>query len=333
MKVLIVQTAFIGDVVLATPIIENLRDNFPNAIIDILVRKGNESLLDNNPHLRKVLVFNKKQQKYKNLISLIRQIRSQRYEYVINVQRFFTTGLITAFSKGKVKIGFDKNPLSLFFQKKVPHQIVAGQHEVDRNLTLIADMCTPRKRRPQLYPSSQDFEDVRREAKYLCIAPASVWFTKQFPIEGWVQLINELDDSIDILLLGAPGDKPLCEEIRKTSVKNNIETLAGKLTFLQSAALMKNAEMNFVNDSAPMHFASSVDAPVTVMYCSTVPEFGFGPLSEKSWVMQSSEPLACRPCGLHGKKECPEKHFLCGRISARQILRSNGMISSGQNLI
>ena len=70
--------------------------------------------------------------------------------------------------------------------------------------------------------------------------------------------------------------------------------------------------MNFVNDSAPMHLASSVNAKTTAIFCSTVPEFGFGPLSDLSQVVEIKEKLKCRPCGLHGKKACPEGHFKCG---------------------
>jgi len=87
--------------------------------------------------------------------------------------------------------------------------------------------------------------------------------------------------------------------------------LSGKLTFMQSAALMRDAVMNFVNDSAPQHFASAMNAPVTAIFCSTVPAFGFGPLSDNSAIIETDEKLSCKPCGLHGFKSCPEKHFKC----------------------
>ena len=85
--------------------------------------------------------------------------------------------------------------------------------------------------------------------------------------------------------------------------------MAGRLSFLESAALMKNAEMNYVNDSAPLHMASAMDAPVTAMFCSTVPYFGFTPLSADSIVLETWKQLDCRPCGLHGKKVCPKGTF------------------------
>src|SRR6185436_6499797 len=114
-KFLIIQTAFIGDVVLATAIIEKLHSDFPGSRIDFLLRKGNEELLNGHPYLNEVLIWNKKENKTKNLFKLIRIIRQQNYDKVINVQRFFSTGLVTVLSGAKEKIGFDKNPLSLFF--------------------------------------------------------------------------------------------------------------------------------------------------------------------------------------------------------------------------
>jgi len=75
---------------------------------------------------------------------------------------------------------------------------------------------------------------------------------------------------------------------------------------------MKSAKMNFANDSAPVHFASAMNAPITAIFCSTVPSFGYGPLSDDAHIVETQETLSCRPCGSHGKKECPQKHFKCG---------------------
>jgi ADP-heptose:LPS heptosyltransferase len=144
------------------------------------------------------------------------------------------------------------------------------------------------------------------------MAPASVWFTKQLPKEKWVELIKNIPNGINIYLIGAPSDLQLCEEIIQASSRKGINNLCGQLSLLQSAALMKSAKMNYVNDSAPMHLASAMNAPTTAFFCSTIPEFGFGPLSNESVIMQVSEPLTCRPCGLHGKSACPEGHFDCG---------------------
>jgi len=319
LKILVIQTAFIGDVILATPILVRLIEKYPDAQIDILVRKGNEGLLANFRGLNKIIIWNKRENKIKNLFKTIHEIRLQKYDQVINVQRFFSTGFITLLSKGKVRIGFDKNPLSMFYTTKVKHEIESGTlHEVQRNLLLLADNSDLKTVRPKLFPSENDFLKVKefKDDSYFCIAPTSVWFTKQLPPEKWVDLISTLNvsNNCKIYLLGAPSDFDACERIRISSKSDVVVNLAGKLHFLETAALMKDASMNYVNDSAPMHIASAMNAPVTVFYCSTVKEFGFGPLSDLKRIIEITEKLECRPCGLHGYAACPKGHFNCGHM-------------------
>src|SRR5688500_13606415 len=135
-KFLIIQTAFIGDVVLATSLVENIHAAFPGSAIDFLVRLGNESLLTAHPYIRNVLIWNKKEKKMPNLLKMLRMIRREKYDKVINVQRYAATGMLTAFSGGKERIGFDKNPLSFLFSKKITHEF-KKLHETERNHLLI----------------------------------------------------------------------------------------------------------------------------------------------------------------------------------------------------
>jgi heptosyltransferase-2 len=324
-KFLIIQTAFIGDVVLATVIVEKLHQFFPEAKIDMMVRKGNEGLLYNHPLLTEVLIWNKKENKFSNLARMIRKVRKNRYDTVINVQRFAATGLITALSGARQTIGFDKNPLSFLFSKKIPHLISPdGEiiHEVTRNLKLIGFFTDMQPVKPALYPSVTDVEKISPyiHSPFITISPASVWFTKQYPPEKWRSFLFAVPEKYTVYLLGAPGDKELAETILH-GIPRNIVNLCGQLSFLQSAALMKRSVMNYVNDSAPLHFASAMNAPVAAVYCSTIPAFGFGPLSDQQTVIELMAPLYCRPCGLHGYKACPEGHFLCAhKITDQQLL-------------
>jgi lipopolysaccharide heptosyltransferase II len=328
-KFLVIQTAFIGDVVLATALIEKLHDYFPDARIDFLVRKGNEALLIGHPYLNEVLVWDKKRHKLRNLWRLIRQIRHTKYDKLINVQRFAATGLLTVWSGAAETIGFDKNPLSFLFTRKIPHIVSdAGHqlHEIDRNQSLISAFTDDRPAKPRLYPTKADFEKVQayKTNPYITVSPASVWFTKQYPPEKWAAFIRLLPARYTVCLLGAPSDHALCEQIREMAGPgHSIINLSGQLSFLQSAALMKEAVMNYVNDSAPMHFASAVNAPVTAVYCSTIPAFGFGPLSDERFIVEVREALDCRPCGLHGYRACPLGHFNCAyKIEDKQLLES-----------
>jgi heptosyltransferase-2 len=327
-KILIIQTAFIGDVVLATGILEKLHQAYPEAAIDFMLRKGNEGLLANHPFVNRLLVWNKKEGKYKNLFGLLKEIRKEKYDLVINLQRFAASGILTTLSKAKVTIGFKKNPFSFLFTKAYPHEIGhKGQkqylHEVQRNHQLIADITDDQYALPKLYPSLQDFESVKsyKSKPYITIAPASVWFTKQYPKEKWTELLDALPPEYTVYCLGGPGDVNLCTEIVSQSKRKDTVILAGKLSFLQTAALMKDVVMNYTNDSAPMHFASAMQAPVAAIFCSTIPEFGFGPLSVQSNIVEIIEPLECRPCGLHGYKACPLGHFKCAwNIRVEQLL-------------
>lgn len=327
-KFLIIQTAFIGDVVLATPLIEKLHAFFPGAQIDFLVRKGNEGLLQYHPYVNKVLVWNKKEGKYRSLWKMLKTIRKNKYDKVINLQRYGATGFLTAFSAAKQKIGFDKNPFSFLFDVSIKHKMKDSghsPHEIERNLSLIEGFTDNSIFNPKLYPSTHDFNSVEKYKrwKYICIAPASVWFTKQYPAEKWINFIQQLPEGLMVYLLGAPGEKELCSRILNGSQKQTINSLAGELNFLQSAALMKDAQMNYVNDSAPMHFASAMNAPVTAVYCSTVPAFGYGPLSDNRHIVEVQENLSCRPCGLHGYKACPQQHFNCANhIKDLQLLET-----------
>jgi heptosyltransferase-2 len=324
-RMLIIQTAFIGDVVLASAMLESLHQAYPTADLDILVRKGNESLFSGHPFLKNTLIWNKQKDKYKHLWQLLIQIRRHRYDAVINLQRYAATGFLTAFSGAKERIGFDKNPLSFLFTKVIQHQMGnnTGLHEIERNQLLLYWPKT-KLSMPKLYPTENDFHFVEqyKVGKYICIAPSSVWMTKQFPPEKWIAFLQQLPTTIQVYAMGGPSDYALCQQIIDQSGHQQSANLAGKCNFLQSAALMKDALMNYVNDSAPMHFCSSVNAPVTAIYCSTIPGFGYGPLSTKSYIVQINRNLTCRPCGLHGKNQCPEGHFDCGyKIEIAQLMR------------
>lgn len=315
-RFLVIQTAFLGDVILATPVVSELKRLFPDAQVDMLVRKGNEGILQNHPDLNHVYVFNKKEGKYKEMRRLIREIRHQLYDEVINLQRFGSSGYITFRSGGKVKIGFDKNPFSFCYSRKVKHEIGTGKHEVERNLECIAHHGAKTLVRPQVYPSPANFEKVSdyQTNPYVVLAPASVWFTKQLPEAKWVELAIYLKNSKTVYLVGGPADSDLCLRIAKAAALSEEAVLAGKLNLLESCALFAKADRCYVNDSGPMHMASAVNAPTTAFFCATVPRFGFGPLSEDSEIKETTEDLDCRPCGLHGGKVCPKGHFKCGNI-------------------
>lgn len=289
----------------------------------MVVRKGNEGLLHQHPFLHELHVWDKQQSKYLNLMQLARKLRKTKFDAVINLQRFAASGFLTWRLKSADKRGFDKNPFSFSYHRKFTHEIGNGKHEVVRNLELIQDLTDDRITRPKLHPSPADFEAIKshQTERYVCIAPTSVWFTKQLPAEKWIGLINRLGEQTKVYLLGGPADQEACDSIKRRSFNKNVVNLAGELSFLQSAALMQGAAMNYVNDSAPQHMASATNAPVTAVFCSTIPAFGFGPLSDDSEIVEVETEMDCRPCGLHGFASCPKGHFNCAQLIETDNIR------------
>lgn len=323
-KYLVIQTASIGDVILSTSIAEKLRAIDPACQIDYLIKKGNEGVFYGNMNINELFIWDKKKDKYKNLLTIIFQIQNEKYDAVFNLQRFFSSGMVTLFSGAKKTYGFKKNPLSLFFSKSFPHEYKEDWHEINRNHQLIKHLTDEKPALPKLYPTKKDNAkmSIHKTKPYLTITPASLWFTKQYPYEKWVEFLKALPPHLHVYFLGGPDDSSLCHQLIKESGYVNAMNFAGKLSFVESATLMKDALMNFVNDSAAQHIASSVNAKTTTLYCSTVASFGFGPLSEDAVIIETKETLKCRPCGIHGHQSCPEGHFKCGlNIDTEQLLK------------
>jgi heptosyltransferase-2 len=224
--------------------------------------------------------------------------------------------------------GFDKNPFAPFFTKKSPHIIATGPMdkypmETERYQLLLEDITDKIPEQPRLHPTPDHFASVAalKQAPFITISPSSVWFTKRYPPERWIKLIELLPASHNIYILGGPGDKELGDTLVNGTNRTNVFNQCGTLSYLQSAALMKDAQMNYANDSAPLHFAGAMNAPVTGVFCSTISWLGFGPTHNGGRIVEIDYPLQCRPCGIHGRKSCPEGHFKCAYdIKDEQLL-------------
>lgn len=324
--ILIIQTAFIGDTILASHFARAVKDLYPNSKIHFFLRKGNESVIQGLPTIEKTWVWDKSGGKTKNLMKLISELRGIKFDMVFNLHRHFNSGLVSAMMKSPFKAGFKQNPLSMFYTRKINHQIPdpRGWHEVQRNLELIPDykiVDNSKNYKPELPIQQKNIDKVSQYVNdnYFVVAPASVWFTKAWSEHKYRELTMELAKLGKVYFIGAPTDKELCDRIRKDVP--NTENLCGGLNLLDSAALMKSARRVFVNDSAPLHLASCVNAKTTAIFCSTIPGFGYTPLADDSVVVDVGDKLACRPCGLHGYKECPLKHFKCSEdIAIQKVL-------------
>lgn len=325
-KVLIIQTAFLGDVVLSTSMLEKIRIESPETQVDMLVRKGNESILKAYPHpnLRHVYVYDKSK-KWASWWSLRKQLARESYDQVFVVQRFFGMGLLSICIGAKRVIGFAKNPLAWFFQERVEHDFGNGLHETERNSGLLASWVGKTTYNPYLQVHDDSLPEGLKKNQYICISPGSVWETKRLPISKWIEFIQLLPLDQPIVLMGSPNERDLSDQIEAAfeGQGRNIKNETGNHSLLGSTCIYEQCLMAFVNDSGPMHLCSAVNTPTVALFCSTVPAFGFGPLSDWKRVIEVKEKLACRPCGDHGKKNCPLGHFACGnQIEAKEMYRA-----------
>lgn len=340
--ILIIQTAFIGDTILASQFARAVKEQFPSAKIHFFLRKGNESVIQGLSSVEKVWIWDKQGGKTRNLLRLIGEMRAIKFDYVFNLHRHFNSGFVTSLMHSAFKAGFTQNPMSMFYTHKVDHKIPhvpvenekSTWHEVQRNLQLLK-LAAPnfkiesdaKKYRPELpiQPKHRDKVVGLQTTPYFVIAPASVWFTKAWSESKYRELTQMLSTKGRVLFIGASADHELCERIRFEIP--NTENLCGQLNLLDSAVLMEKALRVFVNDSAPLHLASCVNAKTTAIFCSTIPAFGYTPLAEDSVVIDTGSTLKCRPCGLHGHKTCPESHFKCSlNISVREVISTIGAV-------
>lgn len=316
MKILIIQTAYIGDLILTLPLIQTLKLNFPESEIDLLCIPYTKSVVDNNPFISNVIIFDKhKQRKIKDILSLSSDLKKKKYDYAFLPHRSLRSGLIALLSGIKIRIGFRKYLFDFIYTESIDYN--KNIHEIERNLSLlkIFDIKIISKL-PLLYPDAEDkkiinefIETNKIKEKYICIAPGSKWFTKMWPREYYVKLITMLlKIGFPVVLIGGNDDLVLCNMIANET--DNLINACGSFSILQTTELIRRSILLISNDSAPIHIATATNTPAIDIFGPTVPEIGFSPLSNKSISIEFKD-LNCRPCKIHGGKKCPVGTFDC----------------------
>lgn len=319
MKILIIQTAFIGDLVLTTSFIREVFLKNKNAEIHILVKKGTEDILDKNPYLKKVYLYDKK--KSKSLfyfINLINELRKEKFEITYSPHFSHRSSQISFFSGAKIRIGYKESGFSFLHTKKISRPL-RKFHEVDKLFFLLGNEknYSEKDKRPEIYFDESKILNIRNEINelknFFVIAPSSLWETKRMPSEKFTLLIRKILQNLNnkIILVGSKQDKNLADEILKNFPnEKKILDFTGKTNLIELAYLISKSKLIVSNDSSPIHFASAFNIPTIMIYGATIPEFGYSTLSEKKFISEVAG-LSCRPCGIHGGKFCPETHFKC----------------------
>jgi heptosyltransferase-2 len=314
-RILVIQTAFAGDLVLTLPLVQELRATVDGSNITVLCIPSTAPLLARHPAVDSVIVYDKRNHS-PSLTKLGAVLRAQRFDMVVCPHRSLRSALLARVAGARIRVGFDLPVVRRFYTHRAAY--VKTDHEVLRNLSLLAalGMKVNGCRRPELYPGPDDeaaaaaiAREFRPELESVVIAPGSVWATKRWTPEGFAAVAAEFSVTHNVVLAGGREDEELCRGIARMS-KAPVIVAAGRLSFTASAALIRSAALLISNDSAPVHLASAVGTPVVEIYGATVPEFGFTPYGVPYRLVQMKD-LECRPCGIHGARQCPIKTFEC----------------------
>ena len=318
-KILIIQTAFLGDVILALPMVQTIKNHLPDAFIDFLCIPSTMGVLLNHPAINKVIPYDKKGgDKFDKFIEVLSEIREAEYDIVITPHRYFRSALLTYYSEAKIRIGFRENSLAFLLTRKV--QYIKDKHEVYRNLELVKQIPGleyDEKKvslKPELYPLAKQKEKVRHlihKPNLISFAPCSKWFTKQLPTEKSVEIARKLlFKGYNIALLGGENDAEYCNELEKLINDNSLVNLCGNTSPLESYEVMTQSKALITVDSAAQHLGSASGIPIVLIYGSTDISFGFYPLTS-NYKIAEIDSLKCRPCTDHGRDKCPLGHFKC----------------------
>ncbi len=321
-RILVVQTAFLGDVVLTLPLVQILKIFFPSSDLDIVVVPRSAELLQNHPAFSEVIPYDKhgKDSGMKAFVRLVKKFRSKKYDLAFIPHRSLRSALLVRLSNIPIRIGFTKSAGKFFFTKSALYD--KNPHEIERNIALLKGIGITYSNRelPSLYPSDDDrlrvdkllFDLKISDQKNLVgIAPGTVWNTKCWLKEHFVALTHALaNDGFEVILVGGKEDENLCTGVQQLSESMKVYNTAGKLSLLQSAELIRRGRVLISNDSAPMHIAVAMRTPVVAIFGATVPQFGFAPYGEHDVVVETLG-LPCRPCSNHGGDVCPIKTFEC----------------------
>ncbi|MCX6639888.1 MAG: lipopolysaccharide heptosyltransferase II [bacterium] len=315
-SVLVIQTAFIGDVVLVIPLLAALYDAWPTTSLDVMVRPPANNLLETLPFLRQVISYDKygDQRGFGSFIKLSNKLKKIGYDLALVPHRSLRSGVLARLAGIPRRIGFNRGAGRFFHSTIVPYD--QQLHEIDRNLSLLsAIQITGASRPPQVVSSEEDLHVVDRllpqmkGEDVIALAPGSAWLTKCWPDESYIAIGRLLmQDGFRLLLVGGKEDTMLCDRIQK-ALNQDCQSMAGQTTPRQTIEALRRCRLLISNDSAPTHFGVAAGCKVLTLFGSTSPKFGFGPYGSAN--RSFGIDLYCRPCTDHGRNACPEAHFRC----------------------
>ena len=311
-RVLVIQTAFLGDVVLTTPLFRAVKEHWPECHLAALVIPETAPILAGLPTVDEVIPYDKRAGGAGEFRRIIGKVRGERFDVVLSPHRSVRSGTIAWLSGARRRIGYRESASPFYYSERVRRP--PDRHETGRILALAEALgIEGTNPRPDVALADEEREAARAAAgkkPFAVISPSSVWPTKRWRPEGFAAVGDHLRGrGYGVVITGSGEERAVCAAV-KGAMSSSAVDFSGRTTPRELAALVAEAVVLVVNDSAPVHLASAFDTPTVAIFGATVPAQGFAPLASRSAVVEV-EGLACRPCGEHGGRRCPEKHFRC----------------------
>jgi heptosyltransferase-2 len=319
----VIQTAFLGDVVLSTGLLTHLAARF--GPVDVVTTRAAAPLLETHPAVRRVLVYDKRgaDRGIGGLLRTARELRRAGYRRAYLPHRSIRTAALALLARIPERIGFAGSPGAIGYTRSVPRP--ATGHEAERILALAQPEAGTRAR-VALGLTDQDRSEAAAwlgargvGQAFVAMAPGSIWGTKRWP--GYPELAARIPEPV--VIIGGPEDRALGDAIA-AAAPGRVHVAAGALSLRGSAAVVERALVLVTNDSAPLHLGSAVGTRTVAIFGPTIPGFGFGPRGAADRIVELNG-LPCRPCSTHGPEVCPLGHHRCMRdLSVDVVLAALG---------
>lgn len=340
---LLIQTAFIGDVVLTTPMIACFKRFFPEAKLTVMVKPEAVPILANNPQIDSLFVLDKggAHRGFSGMRHAMRTIRDRNYDVILSPHRSHRTSLLVAFSGAPLRIGYNEAGFSwLAYNRRLPRE--KSRPEIHRLLDFLREGlqlddtagCSTELAVTVGDEATRSARDLLRRLelrKPALIAPSSVWPTKRWTPWGFAQLCRLIVERYrrPVLLVGSKQDREIAEQVldqlrlvRADWIGRKVFNVCGETNLPALSALMAESAFLVSNDSAPVHFGCAAGIPTLAIFGPTTPALGYAPIRENTAVAEL-DGLGCRPCGSHGGRSCPQGHFRCMKdLSAEAVFAS-----------
>lgn len=324
MKILIVQTSFLGDTILSTPVIAAIKRIYPDAELWMMTTPLSVQLVERDPLLTGVIPYDKRGQDkgIKGLLNMAGRLRSMDFNLVYSLHRSYRTSVLLFLAKIPMRIGFSQAKLSFLYHETFTRD--PKDHDVIRNLTILTGHDSPSALPGDLRLFAPEYDEIRKDVSraipdspYAVLVPGSAWETKMWHHDGFRQTGLYLrDKGFQVVLLGANED---CETNSNVAKGTDFIDLAGKTRISEAMHIMKHATLAVCNDSMSLHMASAFKIPTVVIFCATSPTFGFGPWRNKARVVEKK--LSCKPCSPHGGRRCPQGTDACMKdLSYKEVV-------------